>query len=421
MTTTMMTNWIDERARQGLGRVHQARAAGLYPYFKPFASGGIRTSVDGHPILNFSSNDYLGLTSHPEVLVAAQEAIDRFSCGLSSSRLQATTTEHVALEARLARFFGFEAALITTTGYQASVGLISALADRDTVVVLDRLAHASLLDGAFLAAGAPGGGPQLRFAPHNDPEGLERILAARRRKDALVLVEGIYSMDGDVGALPEIVGVCARHEAVLAVDDAHGSGTLGTHGRGALEHFGLEGRVPLVVTTFSKTFGGIGGVILGSRDCIDFLRHHARAFVFSAALPVPILAAASTILDMLEAADGPVLVLELHAKAAYMYARLTARGFDLGPSATHVMPIMIRDEAVACALHRDLYAAGYYLVPLTYPAVPRGEERLRLNVTRGHSYEELDGLVETLTTLGRRWSLAASGASPREPLRAHAA
>lgn len=392
-------SWIDEKAHRELARVREAREAGVYPFFRPFESGGLRTTVEGHAFVNFSSNDYLGLTNHPRVKEAAHVAIDRFACGLSSSRVQATTTAHVELEGRLARFFGFEKALITTTGYQAMVGAVMSLADRDTALVLDNLAHACILDGTFVAAGQPGRAPEVRFFNHNSARSLERVLKTRERPNALVLVEGIYSLDGDKGRLAEIVEVCERHGAVLVVDDAHGSGTLGAHGRGILEDLGLEGRVPLVISTFSKVFGGIGGIILGATDVVELVKHTARSFVFSATLPVPVVAAAATVLTMLEE-SGPALVQELHDNARYMRAQLVARGFDLGASDTHIMPVMVRDERKAMLLHHMLYERGIYMIPITYPGVKQGEERLRLNVTRGHTRDELDRCLDALTELG---------------------
>lgn len=392
-------SWIDDKAHQELARVREAREMGVYPFFRPFESGGLRTSVAGHSFVNFSSNDYLGLTTHPKVKEAAHKAVDQFACGLSSSRVQATTTAHVELEARLAKFFQFDKALITTTGYQAMVGTIMALADKDTTLVLDNLSHACILDGTFLAAGTPGRAPEVRFFNHNSARSLERILKTRERPNALVLVEGIYSLDGNKGQLREIVEVCERHNAVLCVDDAHGSGTLGTHGRGILEDLDLEGRVPLVISTFSKVFGGIGGIILGKTDVVELVQHQARSFVFSATLPVPIVEAAATILTMLED-DGVVLVAELHANAAYMRGELIRRGFDLGASNTHIMPVMVRDERKALLLHHMLYERGIYMVPITYPGVKNGEERLRVNVTRGHTRDEMHAALDALEDLG---------------------
>ena len=398
-------SWIEEKAKSELERIREAQQKQVYPYFRPFESGGLHTSIDGKPLVNFSSNDYLGLTTHPKVIEAAHKALDRFACGLSSSRVQATTTAHVELEQRLAKYFGFEACLVFTTGYQAMVGTIMAFADKDTTLVLDNLSHACILDGTFLAAGTPMRQPEVRFFNHNSARSLNRVLGNRERKNAMVLIEGIYSLDGDEAPIREIVEVCEQHEnTVLVVDDAHGSGTLGKHGRGILEKYELEGRVPIVVSTFSKTFGGIGGILFGTRDVVDHVGHQARSFLFSASLPVPIVAAAATILDMLED-DAEGLVAELHEKAAYMRKGLLDLGLDLGMSTTHIMPVMCRDEAKALFTHIALLENGVLMVPITYPGVKKGEERLRVNVTRGHTREDMDKALSLLETYGRAFGL----------------
>jgi 8-amino-7-oxononanoate synthase len=392
-------SWIDEKAKAELARVREAKEKQVYPYFREFETGGLHTQIGGKPIINFSSNDYLGLTNHPRVKEAAKKAIDTFACGLSSSRPQATTTEHVALEKRLARWFGFDSCLTFTTGYQAMLGTIAALADKDTTLVLDSYSHACILDGTFLAAGVPGRAPEVRFFNHNSAKSLERILKTRERKNALVLVEGVYSLDGDKAHLAEFVEICDRYEAVLVVDDAHGTGTLGERGTGILEETGLRDRVPLLVSTFSKTFGGIGGILLGKGDVVDLVKHNARSFLFSASLPVPVVAAASTILDMLEA-DGPKLVRELHEKASYFRSQLVEAGFELGASNTHIMPVMCREERKTLFMHVALLECGVLMVPLTYPSVKQGEERLRVNITRGHTKEDMDTALELLKTYG---------------------
>ena len=389
-------SWITEKAIAELTRVREAQEKKVYPYFRPFESGGLHTTIKGKPIVNFSSNDYLGLTNHPKVKEAAKDAVEQFSCGLGSSRVQATADKHLELEARLADWYGFESCLTFTTGYQAMVGTIMALADKDTTIVLDNLSHACILDGTFLAAGAPVGAPEVRFFNHNSAKALDRVLQRRERDNALVVIEGIYSLDGDEGNVVDFVDVCAQHEnTVMVCDDAHGTGTLGRGGRGIIEKYGLEGRIPVVVSTFSKTFGGIGGILLGDADVVEFIKHNARSFLFSASLPVPIVAAASTILDMLEA-DGESLVRELHEKSDYMRSGLEGIGFDLGDSNTHIMPIMVRDEFKAMFTHVSLLESGVLMVPIMYPAVKQGEERLRLNVTRGHSYEDMNKALDLL-------------------------
>jgi 8-amino-7-oxononanoate synthase len=396
-------SWIKEKAHTELARIREAKEKQVYPFFRPFETGGLHTTIAGQPLVNFSSNDYLGLTTHPKVKEAAKAAVDRYACGLSSSRVQATTVAHVELEQRLARWFRFPECLVTTTGYQAMVGTIMSLADKDTTLVLDNLSHACILDGTFLAAGTPTQQAEVRFFNHNSARSLERVLKTRERTNALVCLEGVYSLDGDQANITEILEVCKRHDACVVLDDAHGTGTLGVHGRGILEEHGLEGTFPteklVVVSTFSKTFGGIGGIILGDEEVVNHIKHRARSFLFSATLPVPIVAAAATILDMLEA-DGPALVAELRGKAEYMRTSLKQAGFDLGHSNTHIMPVMCREERKALFMHVALLENGVMMVPITYPGVKQGEERLRVNVTRGHSKEDMDKAIDLLKVYG---------------------
>jgi 7-keto-8-aminopelargonate synthetase-like enzyme len=397
-------SWIDDKATAGLSLVREVQKVNMYPHFRPFDSGGLHTSIQGKPIVNFSSNDYLGLTNHPKVKEAAKAAIDKYACGLSSSRVQATTVAHVELEERLARWYGYEKCLLFTTGYQAMVGTIQALTDKDTALVLDNLSHACILDGTFLGAGVPGQTPEVRYFNHNSAKSLERCLKTKERPNALVLMEGIYSLDGDRAPLQEFVEVCERYNAVLLCDDAHGTGTLGKRGTGLVEETGMLGRVPIVISTFSKTFGGIGGILLGSNDVVDFVKHNARSFLFSATLPVPVVAAAATILDMLET-EGVALVQELHEKAAYMRKSLIELGFDLGKSDTHIMPAMVRDFRKCLFMHVSLLEEGVMMVPITYPGVKFGEERLRLNVTRGHSMEDMNRALSLLDKYGKKYNV----------------
>jgi glycine C-acetyltransferase len=397
-------SWIDDKATAGLSMIREVQKVNMYPHFRPFESGGLHTSVNGKPIVNFSSNDYLGLTNHPKVKEAAKAAIDKYACGLSSSRVQATTVAHVELEERLARWYGYERCLLFTTGYQAMVGTIQALTDKDTALVLDNLSHACILDGTFLGAGVPAQTPEVRYFNHNSAKSLERCLKTKERPNALVLMEGIYSLDGDRAPLQEFVEVCERYNAVLLCDDAHGTGTLGKRGTGLVEETGMLGRVPIVISTFSKTFGGIGGILLGSNDVVDFIKHNARSFLFSATLPVPVVAAAATILDMLES-EGVALVQELHEKSAYMRKSLLELGFDLGKSDTHIMPTMIRDFRKTLFMHYSMYDEGVMMVPITYPGVKFGEERLRLNVTRGHSMEDMNRALSLLDKYGKKYNV----------------
>jgi glycine C-acetyltransferase len=284
------------------------------------------------------------------------------------------------------------------------VGTIQALTDKDTALVLDNLSHACILDGTFLGAGVPAQTPEVRYFNHNSAKSLERCLKTKERPNALVLMEGIYSLDGDRAPLQEFVEVCERYNAVLLCDDAHGTGTLGKRGTGLVEESGMLGRVPIVISTFSKTFGGIGGILLGSGEVVDFIKHNARSFLFSATLPVPVVAAAATILDMLET-EGVALVQELHEKSAYMRKSLLELGFDLGKSDTHIMPTMVRDFRKALFMPYSMYDEGVMMVPITYPGVKFGEERLRLNVTRGHSMEDMNRALSLLDKYGKKYNV----------------
>src|SRR5271156_831772 len=261
-------SWIADKAHASLERVRKARKEQYYPMFRELETGGLHTKINGKPVVNFSSNDYLGLTNLPAVKEAAKRAVDKYACGLSSSPPQATTPEHVELERRLAKWMGFESCLLFTTGYQAMLGTLVALADKDTTLILDAYSHACILDGAFLSAGVPKNGPEIRFFNHNSAKSLERILKTRERPNALVVCEGVYSLDGDMANLKEFVELCDRYNTPLVVDDAHGTGTLGVTGRGTLESMGLQGKVPIVVSTLSKTFGGIGGLLFGPSEVV---------------------------------------------------------------------------------------------------------------------------------------------------------
>lgn len=402
--------WIHEKARVEQQRTRAAQQANVYPFFRKFESGGLRTTIAGQSVVNFSSNDYLGLTHHPKVKEAAKKAVDTYACGLGSSRVQATTTAHVELEERLAAFLGYDKALTITTGYQSMVAAITALADQDTTLVLDSLAHACILDGTFMAAGTPTKAPEVRFFNHNSARSLERVLRTKQRDNALVLVEGIYSLDGDLGKLRELADVCERYNAVMLVDDAHGTGTIGANGRGTLEHLQIEGRAPLLMTAFSKVFGGIGGAILGDEDVIEHIKHSARCFLFSASLPVPVVASVATILTMLEE-EGPELVEELQDKADYMRGGLMDLGFDLGASETHIMPPRIGEESKTLLMHMNMLKEGVLMVPIPYPAVKKGEERLRLNVTRGHTHEEMDRALDALDRNARMFGVVQAPAA----------
>jgi 8-amino-7-oxononanoate synthase len=373
-----------------------ARASGLYPYFRAIASGQDPVvEMNGRPVVMLGSNNYLGLASHPEVKAAAAQAVERFGTGCAGSRLLNGTLElHVELEARLASFMGREAALTFPTGFQVNLGVLSCLLGRHDVVVLDALVHACILDGARL-----GFGKVWKFR-HNDPADLERRLArAPEGHGRLVVVDGVFSMEGDLSPLPEIAEVCRRHGARLMVDDAHGLGVFGEHGRGTPEHFGLEGAVDLVMGTFSKSLASVGGFVAGPRDVIDYVKHHARSEIFSAALPPASAAAVLAALDVLE--REPERRKQLWENTLYMKRELAGLGFDTGASASPVIPLVLREEGPVLQMVAELLRQGVFANAVIPPAVEPGRAMLRTSYMATHTREHLDRALEALAGTGR--------------------
>ncbi|MBI4700267.1 MAG: pyridoxal phosphate-dependent aminotransferase family protein, partial [Deltaproteobacteria bacterium] len=285
-------SWLHERTTELLQRIDEAKKNKVFPFFRPFENIGPRVKIGRGSYVNFTSNDYLGLSQDPRLVRAATAAVERYGTGLGSARPQATSDRHEALEARLAQWFGYQACAVFTSGYQAMVGLLATFPDDDTTLALDKLSHACIIDGANLALGQH---PdlELRFFKHNSAAALRRVLASSEKKNKLVVVEGLYSVDGDLSPLGDLLAVCRELGAAIVVDDAHGIGTIGPTGRGTAEKHGVLGQVDVLFGTFSKSFGGVGGFVLADRELIDFLKLSARSFVYSASLPVAQIAAAS--------------------------------------------------------------------------------------------------------------------------------
>ncbi len=377
--------------------VNQAKALGLYPFFKALdMNEGPVAVIDGKRVIMLGSNNYLGLTRHPRVIKAARDAVDQYGTSMTGSRLlNGTTVLHERLEARIAEFLRREAALTFTTGYQANLGAISSLVNRRAAVVVDKADHASIYDGCSLSEGE-----LFRFR-HNDPEHLEQILRrVTREKPALVVVDGVFSMGGDIAPLPAMVEVCKRYSARLLVDDAHAIGVLGEGGRGTPSHFGLDDDVDLVVGTFSKSLASIGGFIAGPADVMEWIKHFARSMLFSASMPPASVAAAYTALEVLT--EEPEMVDRLNANGRRLRAGLINAGFNVGESETPIIPVIIGDEVNMVGFWHDLLAHGVYTNAVIFPAVPRGSGILRTSCMATHSEEQLDTAVETMGELGRK-------------------
>jgi 8-amino-7-oxononanoate synthase len=341
------------------------------------------------------SNNYLGLTRHPRVMAAAREAVDKYGTSMTGSRLMnGTTTIHLELEEKLAHFLGKEGALVFSTGYQANLGAISALVNRRATAVIDKGDHASIYDGTRLSDG-----DTVRFR-HNEPNHLEQVLASvTEKKAALVVIDGVYSMGGDIAELPSIVDVCRRYQARLMVDDAHAIGVIGEGGRGTGSHFGLEDEVDLTMGTFSKSLASIGGFLAGPEDVLDWIRHFARPMVFSASMAPPSVAAASTALDVLM--DEPELVDRVQANGKLFREGLRNAGFDIGPTQTPIVPIIIGDEVTMVGIWRALLDRGVYTNAAIWPAVGKGEAMLRTSCMATHSEQQIKTALEIICELGR--------------------
>jgi len=376
-------------------RAKKAIEAGLYPFFQALESTeGTEVVMNGHKVLMLGSNNYLGLTFHPKIREAAQKAIDVFGTSCTGSRLiNGTMSIHVELEKRLAAFMGKEAALVFSTGMQTNLGTISALVGRNDVVVMDKDDHASIVDGCKL-----GYGEVKRFV-HGDLDQLDRILAKiPEDKGVLVVVDGVFSMGGDIVDLPKLVSVCKAHGARIYVDDAHSIGVLGG-GRGTAAHFNLVKEVDITMGTFSKSFASLGGFIAGDEDVIDYVKHHARSFIFSASLPASNVMAAMAALDIME--SEPEHIERLWENAHFMMKGYRELGFNIGGTQTPIIPIIVGDDEKCFRLWKELYENGVYTNPVIAPAVPHGMALLRTSYMATHTRDQLQHALDVFAKAGK--------------------
>ncbi|MBN2191891.1 MAG: aminotransferase class I/II-fold pyridoxal phosphate-dependent enzyme [Polyangiaceae bacterium] len=390
--------WLHDKTTTFLQRVSEAKEKKVFPYFRQFENIGPRVKVGSGSYLNFQSNDYLGLSQDPRLIQRAIEGVRRYGTGLGSARLQATTVRHEDLEARLARWTGKEACAVFTTGYQSLVGTLQAFLGDDTTLVLDRLCHASIIDGMLVAQGQC---PDLevRFFKHNDVASLEKALEGAAHAKKLIVVEGLYSVDGDMTPLSDVVAVARKHGAAIMLDDAHGLGTLGPTGRGVSELHGVSREIDLLVGTFSKSFGTVGGFICADRALIDYLKLNARSFMFSASLPIACVEAALAALDVMEEDLG--LFRRLADNAVFFREGLREIGLDTHGASTHITPIFLNDEVLTMKFGAYLfYGADVMMMPFIAPGVPKGTERLRCNVTAVHSRADMGYTLEALAKIG---------------------
>ncbi|PIX23907.1 MAG: 8-amino-7-oxononanoate synthase [Deltaproteobacteria bacterium CG_4_8_14_3_um_filter_45_9] len=375
------------------------KTSGYYFFFRKLESPqDAEVVVNGKRVIMIGSNNYLGLTNHPRVKEAAIKAIEKFGSGCAGSRfLNGNLEIHEELEAKLARFFRKEAALVFATGYQTNLGTISALLGRNDVAILDQYDHASIIDGCRLSFG------QVKKYRHNDMKDLERVLETTKDKGKLIIVDGIFSMEGDIADLPYIVRLAKAYGARVMVDDAHGIGVLGAGGRGTAEHFGVEDQVDLIMGTYSKSLAAIGGFVAGSKVAIDFIKHVGRSMIFSASLPPSLVASVSTALDIIE--EQPQLRTQLWKNTHKMLKSYKELGYDTGTSETPIIPIIIKDSMKTYEMCKLLFENGVFVNPVVSPAVPPGRELLRTSYMATHTEEQLDKVLGAFEKAGKQLGL----------------
>ena len=377
-------------------RAREIQEAGLYPYFKAISeSEDTVVVIEGQKRIMLGSNNYLGLTHHPKVLEAATRALHRYGSGCTGSRfLNGSLDLHEQLEHALAEFLGKQAAVVFSTGYGANLGMIAGLLGRGETVYLDKLDHACIVDGAKLSQGET-----VRFN-HGDLAGLARKLEQNQTgKGSMIVVDGVYSMEGDIADIPELTRIARKFGAALAVDDAHALGVLGPRGDGTGAHFGMQQDIDIIAGTFSKSLASVGGFIAGDEEVIHYLKHHARAFIFTASLPPANTAGVLAALEVLQ--DEPERRESLWANARRLQQGFTQLGFDIGPTETPIVPVLIGPLDTTFVFWRKLYDAGVFTNPVVPPAVPPSQCRLRTSVMATHTAEQIDFCLEAFGRIGK--------------------
>jgi glycine C-acetyltransferase len=371
---------------------------GLYNRIRTIGSAqGAWLTVDGKNVLNFCSNNYLGLANHPRVVEAAKEATKKYGVGPAAVRSIAGTMDlHVQLEQRLAKFKGAEDVITFQSGFTANLGTISALVGKEDVIFSDRLNHASIIDGSRLS------GAKIIPYEHNDPSALEDAIKdnASNFRRALIVTDGVFSMDGDIAPLPDLVEVAKKYDIVFMVDDAHGEGVLGKGGRGIVDHFNLHGKVDIEVGTMSKAFGVVGGMVAGDKVIIEWLRQRGRPFLFSSAVTAPDAAACLAAVDLLE--ESTELVDKLWANAKYFKAEMKKLGFDTGVSETPITPVMLGEAPLAQQFSRELFDEGVFAMAIGFPTVAKGKARIRVMISAAHDNDDLGKGLDAFEKVGKK-------------------
>ena len=366
------------------------RKRGLYPFFRCIESAqDTEVLVDGRPMLMLGSNSYLGLTNHPRIKERVIEAVKKYGTGCGGSRLlNGTLSIHLELEEALAEMVGKESALVFSTGFQTNLGAITGILDKNDAVLIDKTDHASILDGCRLSLG-----PMLRYR-HNDMADLERRLSRCKQRGKLIVVDGVFSMEGDIAPLPKIIELGRRYHAAVMCDDAHALGVLGATGAGTGEHFGMADRLDIIMGTFSKSLASVGGFIAAQREIIEYIKHRARALIFSASISPANAAAALAALEVIR--DEPERRARLWENAIFFREGLRSMGVDTGHSETPIIPIIIGDDMTTFRIWRTLHDSGIFLNAVIPPAVPRNQSLLRLSLMATHTQSQLARALETI-------------------------
>ena len=382
--------WVDEE-------LQALRDAGLYNHIRTLGSPqGAWLVVDGKQVLNFCSNNYLGLANHPRITAAAKQAIDTMGVGPGAVRTIAGTMDlHIQLDERLAKFKGVESAITFQSGFTANLGTIPALVGKEDAIFSDELNHASIIDGSRLS-----GAKIIRYN-HIDPQHLEEQLKAHRHqyRRAMVITDGVFSMDGDIAPLDKIYQVTQKYDVVLMVDDAHGEGVMGKGGRGIVDHFDLNGKVDVEIGTLSKAFGVVGGVAAGNPKVVEWLHQRGRPFLFSSAMTVPDVAACLAAVDLLE--ESTELVDRLWSNAELFKREMRTLGFDTGKSVTPITPVILGEAQLAQEFSRGLYQEGVFGMAIGFPTVPRGTARIRVMISAAHSIDDLEQGLAAFEKVGK--------------------
>ena len=385
------TDWL-------MQEINGLKEQGLYNRIRTIGSAqGARLVVDGKDVLNFCSNNYLGLANHPKIVEAAREAVRKYGVGPAAVRTIAGTTDlHLQLEQRLARFKGAEDVITFQSGFAANLGTIAALVGKEDVIFSDRLNHASIIDGCRLS------GARIVAYEHNDPAALEAAIQenAGKYRRALVVTDGVFSMDGDIAPLPALYEVARQHDILFMVDDAHGEGVLGKGGRGIVDHFNLHGKVDIEIGTLSKAFGVVGGLVAGDKVIVEWLRQRGRPFLFSSAVTAPDAAACIAAVDLLEASTD--LVDKLWDNARYFKAEMKKLGFDTGVSETPITPVMLGEAPLAQQFSRELFESGVFAMAIGFPTVAKGKARIRVMISAAHDRDDLGQGLEAFAKVGKK-------------------